>query len=137
MKNSTTKFESRVASHGPFISIDYGTRKSGLAYSVESFCFAHTTVPTKELIGYLTKWEKQKSCEGIIIGLPLNIDGTESKHSSKVRKFAKEIETLFPSKKIVLHDERLTTSEARLSGAEDIDAESARLILSDYLENNE
>jgi putative Holliday junction resolvase len=119
------------------ISIDYGTRKSWLAYSIESFCFAHTTVPTKELIDSLSKWEKMKSCETVVIWLPLNIDGTESKHSAKVRRFAKELETSFPSKKIILHDERLTTSEARLSWVEDIDAESARLILNDYLENRE
>jgi putative holliday junction resolvase len=90
-------------------------------------------VPTKELIEYLSKWEKLKTSEIIVVGLPLNIDGTESKHSAKVRKFANELETSFPSKKIVLHDERLTTAEARLSWAEDIDAESARLIWVDYI----
>lgn len=116
-----------------YISIDYWTKKSWLAYSVESFCFSHTTIVTKDLIEYLSKWEKQKKCEAIIVGLPLNINGTESKHSKKVRIFAKELESLFPSKKIILHDERLTTSEARLSGVEDIDAESARLILEDYI----
>lgn len=119
--------------HSSLISIDYGTRKCWLAYSVEWFCFAHTTVPTNELIDSLSKWEKQKACEGILIGLPLNIDGSESKHSAKVRKFAIELESSFPSKKIILHDERLTTSEARISSAEDIDAESARLILEDYI----
>ncbi|GAB0174194.1 MAG: Holliday junction resolvase RuvX [Candidatus Altimarinota bacterium] len=115
------------------ISIDYGTRKCGLAFSVESFCFSHTTIPTKELIEYLLKWEKCQKCNTIVLGLPLNIDGTESSHSKKVRTFAKELALSFPTKEIVLHDERLTTAEAKMSGADDIDAESARLILEDSL----
>ena len=36
-----------------YIALDYGTRKTGLAYSVENFCFAHKTVPTSELLAYL------------------------------------------------------------------------------------
>jgi putative holliday junction resolvase len=118
-----------------FISIDYGTRKSWLAYSVEGFCFAHKTLPTSELVDYLKVWVKEKNAEKIVIGLPLNIDWTESKHSRKTRKFAKEIEIAFPLLKIVLHDERLTTAEAKMSGVDDIDAESARLILEDYVKD--
>jgi putative holliday junction resolvase len=120
-------------SNKSLISIDYGTRKSGLAYSVEDFCFAHKTVSTKDLTAYLRKWIPEKKATSIVIGLPLNIDGTESKHSTRVRKFTKELENIFPEQEIILHDERMTTSEARLSSAEDIDAESARLILEDYL----
>lgn len=159
------------------ISIDYGTRKSGLAYSVEGFCFAHKTVDTRDLLEYLKRWIKEKNASEIIVGLPLNIDGTESKHSKRVRIFAKELESIFGgsgiSQKqevrgrkifskwaswsgsdweinfsheeihsfreipIILHDERLTTAEARMSDVDDIDAESARLILMDYLEHSE
>ncbi len=119
-----------------YISIDYGTHKSWLAYCVEGFCFAHKTIPTNTLIDYLKKWLLEKKTEVIVIGLPLNIDGTESTHSSKTRKFAIDIEKAFPSIKIILHDERLTTSEAQLNWAEDIDAESARLILMDYIESH-
>lgn len=54
-----------------------------------------------------------------------------------MRTFAKELSASFPSKEIILHDERLTTSEARLAGVEDIDAESARLILEDYINEGE
>jgi putative holliday junction resolvase len=97
------------------ISIDYGTRKSGLAYSVEGFCFAHKTVETRELIEYLKKWATEKNASKIIIGLPLNIDGTESKHSKRVRIFAESAKIIFPEREIILHDESMTTSEARLS----------------------
>ncbi len=136
-----TIHDSRFTIHDRLISIDYGTRKSWLAYSVEGFCFAHKTVSTNVLVKYLENWVKERKADTIIIGLPLNIDGTESKHSWKVRKFAKELEVLFGEQKIVLHDERLTTSEARfgLEGYDlgDIDAESARLILEDYMNSTE
>jgi putative Holliday junction resolvase len=119
------------------ISIDYGTRKSGLAYSVEGFCFAWKTVLTKDLLTILPKWIWERKAEMIVIGMPYNIDGTMSKHGKRVSQFIKQLEPLVQIP-IVLHDERLTTSEAILWFDEygvdgDIDAEAARLILIDYL----
>jgi putative Holliday junction resolvase len=116
------------------ISIDYGTHKSWLAYSVEGFAFAYRTVPTKNLIGEIEILLSQKNAKTIIIGMPYNIDGTLSRHGQRVKTFMKTLETHFPSIKIVSHDERLTTAEAKLEWAEDIDAESARLILAGYIE---
>lgn len=120
-----------------YISIDYGTRKSGLAYSVEGFCFAWKTVLTSELLTILPKWIQERKAEKIIIGMPYNIDGTMSKHGKRVKEFSKKLETLIDIP-ISYHDERLTTSEATLGFDEygvsgDIDAEAARLILIDYL----
>lgn len=119
------------------ISIDYGTRKSGLAYSVEGFCFAWKTVLTKDLLTILPKWIQERKAEMVIIGMPYNIDGTMSKHGKRVNEFIRKLETHIQIP-IILHDERLTTSEAILGFDEygvngDIDAEAARLILVDYL----
>lgn len=66
--------------------------------------------------------------------MPYNIDGTESAHCKKVRTFAKKLESTITIN-IIFHDERLTTSEAKFGGVDDIDAESARLILEDYLDH--
>lgn len=123
-----------------YISIDYGTRKSGLAYSVEGFCFAWKTVLTKDLLDILPKWIQDRKAEKIIIGMPYNIDGTMSKHGKRVHEFAKKLETIVYIP-IQFHDERLSTSEAMLGFDEygvngDIDAEAARLILIDYLNQN-
>lgn len=118
------------------ISIDYGTHKSWLAYSVEGFAFALETVQTRNLIPELEKLIKKRNPESIILGMPYNIDGTMSRHGQRVRTFAKTLEKHFPTLEIIFHDERLTTAEARLEWAEDVDAESARLILEDFLENN-
>lgn len=120
------------------ISIDYGTRKSGLAYSVEGFCFGWKTVLTSDLLEILPKWIPERKAEMIVIGMPYNIDGTMSKHGKRVSEFVKKLEIII-SIPIRLHDERLTTSEAMLAFDEygingDIDAEAARLILVDFLQ---
>ena len=118
-----------------YISLDYGTHKSWLAYSVEGFCFAYKTLPTSELFEFLPKWIHERWAKAIIIGMPYNIDGTESAQCKKVRTFAKKLEDII-SIEIYFHDERLTTSEAKLGGVDDIDAESARLILEEYIESH-
>lgn len=87
----------------------------------------------------LNKIIPQKNISKIIIGMPYNIDGTFSKHCKNVQKFAKILEKNFPKIPIILYDERLTTSEARIFEAEnniniDIDSESARLILENFLQ---
>lgn len=121
-----------------YIAIDYGTKKSGLAYSAESFAFAWKTVPTTSLFQILPEFIKQRRASGIIIGMPYNIDGTLSKHGKRVQEFAKKLESTFTIP-IILHDERLTSSEAIIGFNEagidgDIDAEAARLILESYLQ---
>lgn len=120
-----------------YITIDYGTQKSGLAYSVESFAFAHKTVPTPSLLEIIPQFITEKKATKIIIGMPFNIDGTISKHGRRVQTFAKKLESKIQIP-VVLHDERLSTSEARIGFDDawvdwDIDAEAARLILESYI----
>lgn len=120
-----------------YLSLDYGTSKTWLAYSVESFCFAWKTVPTRTILEELPKYIREKWAKTIVIGMPYNIDGTMSKHGRRVQEFAKKLESIIEIP-IVLHDERLSSSEARMAFEEDgeygdIDAEAARLILTDYL----
>jgi putative transcription antitermination factor YqgF len=69
--------------------------------------------------------------------MPYNIDGTMSKHGKRVQEFTQKLEALIDIP-IILHDERLSSSEASMAFADDgedgdIDAEAARLILIDYI----
>jgi putative Holliday junction resolvase len=124
-------------SNNTFIAIDYGTKKSGLAYSFEVFAFPYRTVPTKELLEVLEILIAEKKATGLILGLPYNIDGSISEHGRRVKSFKDILKKKF-SLPVYLHDERLTTTEAEfgMEGTEnpDIDAESARLILETFLE---
>ncbi|MCB2082166.1 MAG: Holliday junction resolvase RuvX [Rickettsiales bacterium] len=49
---------------------------------------------------------------GIIVGLPLHADGSESRTTQSVRQFARNLDKLFPEFPIALHDERFTTIQA-------------------------
>ncbi len=127
--------------HKNYIAIDYGTKKSGLAYSVEGFCFAGKTVPTHQLISELERYIQEKKSDAIIIGMPYHIDGGISQHGKRVQQWIHTHKDTFAIP-VITHDERLTTSEARIAFHEtgyngDIDAESARIILEDYLESSQ
>ena len=73
------------------LSLDYGTHKTGVAYSVESFAFAWKTVSTKNLKEVLPQLIEEKQAEILLIGMPYNIDGTDSKHGKKVKGFVQSL----------------------------------------------
>ncbi|CDG16859.1 Holliday junction resolvase RuvX [Xenorhabdus doucetiae] len=99
------------------IAFDFGTRSIGAAIGQEitgtaralSSFKANEGSPNWELIGKLLKeWQP----ELVIVGLPLNMDGTEQPVTAQARKFANRIHGRF-GVQVELHDERLTTIEAR------------------------
>ena len=81
--------------------------------------------------------------QAVIVGLPLNMDGTEQPLTARARKFANKIHGRF-GVKIILHDERLSTVEARAGLFEHggyralnkgrIDSASAVVILESFFE---
>lgn len=121
-----------------FLAIDYGTKKSWLAYSVGIFAFPWKTIPTKELFANIPSLIKEKNLTSIVLGLPYHIDGTLSPHGQRVQSFARRIDQELGID-VFLHDERLTSSEAEIFFEEnridgEIDTEAARLILEGFLE---
>ena len=105
---------SRIISHNlPLIGIDYGQKKIGISISdlrqrVASSRGVYIREKYSELsqsIGLIVQTEK--IC-GIVLGLPLNMDGSEGRRCQSTREFAKN---LFRSLKtpIVFWDERLSS----------------------------
>ncbi|MDC9588519.1 Holliday junction resolvase RuvX [Xenorhabdus sp. XENO-10] len=99
------------------IAFDFGTRSIGAAIGQEitgtaralSSFKANEGSPNWELIEKLLKeWQPDL----VIVGLPLNMDGTEQLVTAQARKFANRIHGRF-GVQVELHDERLTTVEAR------------------------
>lgn len=122
-----------------FLAVDYGTRKSWLAYSVESFVFGIGTVSTHTLLDILPKIFLDKKIGHIVLWMPYNIDGSMSVHGKRVEKFWKILTQNFPHIPVSYHDERLSSAAAEMGFAEegidgDIDMEAARIILTDFLE---
>ena len=75
-----------------YIALDYGTNKTGIAYSTMSFAFSLRTVPTRDLYTIIPELIRQKKASAIIIGMPYNIDGSMSKHGKRVQDFARKLE---------------------------------------------
>ena len=65
----------------------------------------------KDDLVFLVNYARQKDVRHIVLGLPLNADGTESEMSQKVRDFGKK---LFEASQIEIfyQDERYTSFEA-------------------------
>lgn len=130
------------------MSLDLGTKKVGLAVSDE-LQFTVRGVCTikrrgwkkflKEVIGYLEKYD----AKALVLGLPYNFDGTESEMSAEARRLARNF-SLSLKIPVYLHDERVTTYEARgnlweiglnnKKVRERIDSEAAAIILEDFIE---
>lgn len=89
---------------------------------------------------------RENAVTQIVVGLPLNMDGSEGERARAARAFAEKVRkrTGLP---VELVDERLTTVEAdeimdqmgltdRAQRKAQVDAIAASLILQDYMDNN-
>ena len=70
----------------------------------------------------------------LVVGLPLNTDGTESAQATRTRRWASLL-LEGRCEPVIWKDEHLTTQAARRGGATDadIDARAAEILLLDYL----
>ena len=123
------------------IAIDFGEKKIGLAVGntetmtsspISIFKKTKTGFNWAELTNQILEWEPSK----IIIGKPLNMDGTRSDIMVKVESFGKKLESLIDID-IEFYDERLTSFEARQldEDSEMIDDVAAKIILDSWLNN--
>ncbi|WP_071873371.1 Holliday junction resolvase RuvX [Atopomonas hussainii] len=129
---------------------DYGTRQIGLAIgqpllgSARELCTlkARDGVPDWQQIERLLKeWQP----DALVVGMPLNMDGSPSEMSARADKFARRLHGRF-GLPVHTHDERLTTFEAKgqrlQHGQRDgfnqrpVDALAAALMLQGWLEQN-
>ena len=109
---SPPDFRDTLGEGGVLIGLDLGTKTIGTAFCDAGWNFASPA----ELINR-QKFSKDKvallaviatrATNGIVIGLPLNLDGSESPRSQSTRAFAKNIEDI--GLPILLKDERWST----------------------------
>lgn len=133
-----------------FMGLDYGNARIGIAFSDYSATIAtadsiYKSRGQQEDIKYLSSYAKENDVSSIVLGLPLNADGTESEMSLKVMAFGQALED-YSQIKVFYQDERYTSFEAEeyLKEAkikwEDrkrlLDKVSAQIILQNYLDEN-
>ncbi len=137
-----TAFRAALPDGGRLLGLDVGTKTIGTALCDAGWSFAspaHTIARKKFSVdkAALTDMIAAQSVKGLVIGLPLNMDGSDSPRTQSTRAFARNMaDTGLP---ILLWDERLSTVaverlmvEADLSRAkraERVDALAAAHIL--------
>ena len=95
------------------LGLDFGDKTIGIAVSDKSKTIA-TPIITIKRKGILKDIEKLLSIleefdvGGIILGLPLSLDGNENERTKKVRKFAQELKRCNDIK-IAFYDERYSS----------------------------
>jgi len=133
------------------LGLDYGEARIGVAGSDDVGVSANPleTIKVKkgespdDAIARIVEIAEQRSVEIIIVGLPLNMDGSSGKSAKKVEAWADKISSELPDLAVEMLDERLSTVEAekhiRASGRkvtkDIIDQAAAMVILQDYLDS--
>ena len=126
---------------GRLLGIDWGARRTGIAVSDETkeFVFAREPILAENIDDQVNKildLLKSEKIVGIVLGLPLRMDGGDSDTTIAVRAFAQKLSdrTDVP---IVFLDETLSSAEAQgqmgrlrpYKIKEKLDSQAARVIL--------
>lgn len=139
---STEAFRTALTSGGALMALDLGTRTIGTAFCDAGWRFASpgTTLRRGKFTADSTRiadMVQERGVNGIVIGLPLNMDGSEGPRAQASRAYARNLAWL--GLPILLWDERWSTISAqrnligqdmsRAKRAQRIDAAAAAVIL--------
>lgn len=145
---SLSSIEDIKATSGRIIGVDFGEVRTGVAVSDVSRFLASGIGYVK--VGGLKKTAekiaeiaKEQSASAIVVGCPVNMNGTEGPRAERCRDFAREIAEL-TSLPVAMIDERMTTmaasrflNETNTRGAKRktvIDTLSAQIILQNFID---
>lgn len=131
------------------LSIDFGLKRIGLALSDPLLIFAY---PFKTIFNDQKLWEnlssiiKEKNIKKIVLGFPLNNNGSKPTIADAVLIFKKKLEKKFKLD-VILHDESFSSALAKEKVIESVnkrskrrdkgllDQNSAAIILQEYLDS--
>ena len=127
------------------LGFDYGLKQIGVANGQTLTCSANGLTILKAVDG-IPDWSQVEKLlnewkpDLVVVGLPLNMDDSESELSGRARKFARRLHGRF-AVEVEMVDERLTSREAKTLGREQgtqdltkIDHIAASLILQSWLD---
>ena len=132
------------------VSVDYGKKRTGIAVTDPLKIIANglVTVPTSELFEFLDNYVRQEEVERIVIGRPLQLNGTPSENFARVQQFVNRWKKAMPAIPIEYFDERFTSAiahQAIIAGGVKkktrrndkglVDEVSATIILQDYMKS--
>ena len=126
------------------VAFDFGTKKIGVAVGQTA---TYTSSPLQVILNkddkvnwneinkLLNEWKP----ELIIIGKPLNMDGTDSEIMKQVERFYQKLKKIYDTNYEYI-DERITTFEARQiledTNINNVDANAAKILIDNWFEMN-
>lgn len=138
---AASEFRAALPAGGRLLGLDVGTKTIGTALCDAGWSFASPATLVRRTKftadkAALAALIAQQHVKGLVVGLPLNLDGSESPRSQSSRAFARNVADLGP---VLLWDERWSTVAAeramiaqdmsRAKRAERIDNHAAAHIL--------
>lgn len=134
---------------GRIIAIDYGRKRTGLAVTdtLQMIANGLSTVPSGELVKYLSDYISHESVDLFVVGLPKQMNNEPSENMQYVEAFVTHLKRTIPTIPVEYYDERFTSvlaHRAMLDGGlkkkkrQDkslVDEISAVIILQGFLES--
>lgn len=131
------------------LAIDYGAKRSGLAWTdpMQIIATGVGAFDTEELMPKLAEIISREDIEAIVVGYPVQADGTDTDSTPLVREFLEALDKQYPEMPIYPWDEEFTSKRAQeamlMSGVKKkkrrdkylINEVSAVIILQDFMES--
>lgn len=100
------------------LGVDFGERRVGLAVSDPTGLIARTAGiferrSDQQAAEHIARLAREWDAEAVVVGLPLNADGSEGFQARRVRRFASVLQEMLGERPIILWDESLSSVEAR------------------------
>ncbi|HEY8500951.1 MAG TPA: Holliday junction resolvase RuvX [Clostridia bacterium] len=132
--------------------IDFGEARIGIAVSdplgitaqaVETICW---NKEWKKPIERIKALMKEYPCDTIVVGFPVNMNGTIGERGERTLQFINKLKQVFPEIRVVQWDERLSTEQSKQALVKmgvssrkykgKIDQIAASIILQSYMDAN-
>lgn len=97
------------------LAIDYGGKRTGIAVTdpLQIIATGLTTIESKALIQFLKNYVTGEEVSLIIIGMPKNLDDSDTHGTPLVKAAIQKIKKSFPGMEIIEVDERYTSKMAK------------------------
>ena len=136
---------------GRILSIDYGLKRTGIAVTdpLKIIASPFDTVQSKDLLDWLSEYKDKENVERIVVGMPTNLDQSNTHMTAPVDKLIELLKAKFPDIPISHIDERFTSKlaqQAMVIGGmkkkerqkkQNVDKVSAAIILQSYLDRKQ
>ena len=96
---------------GRILAIDYGLKRTGIAVSdpLRIIAGGLDTIATAQLVKWLDDYLAANEVDIIVVGKPTQMNGTPSQSWTAIEPFVNQLKKKYPTKQVILHDERFTS----------------------------